>query len=83
MAKSDYQGPINPGSEEDISLGELIELIEKQIGTEAIIGEGGNPSPYNLPGSWSVNTNLVESLGFRFTSLERLLKNLILHYSKI
>jgi nucleoside-diphosphate-sugar epimerase len=83
MAKSDYQGPVNPGSEEDISLGELIELIEKQIGTEAIIGEDGDPSPYNLPGSWSVNTNLVESLGFRFSSLERLLKNLILHYSKI
>lgn len=81
MAKSDYQGPVNPGSEGDISLGELIVLIENLIGTEAIVSEDGDPSPYNLSGSWSVNTNLVKSLGFRFTPLDRLLKNLILHYS--
>jgi nucleoside-diphosphate-sugar epimerase len=81
MAKSDYHGPINPGSEEDISLSELNGLIEELIGTKAIISVEGDPSPYNLPGSWSVNTSLVQSLGFGFTSLESLLKKLILHYS--
>jgi nucleoside-diphosphate-sugar epimerase len=81
MAMSDYHGPINPGSEEDISLSELNRLIEDLIGTKAILSEEGNPSPYNLPGSWSVNTSLVQSLGFSFTSLDSLLKNLILHYS--
>jgi nucleoside-diphosphate-sugar epimerase len=81
MAKSDYQGPINPGSEEDISLGELIGLIENQIGQEANLSEEGDPSPYNLPGSWSVNTSLVQSLGFSFTSLDSLLKSLIHYYS--
>lgn len=80
MAKSDFEGPINPGSEEDISLSELIGLIENLIETEAKLSEGGHPSPYNLPGSWSVNTSLVQSLGFRFTSLDRLLKSLIQHY---
>lgn len=81
MAKSDYQGPVNPGSEEDISLGELIELIENQIGTVAQLGEDGNPSPYNFPGPWSVNTSLVKSMGFTFASLDSLLKSLIRHYS--
>jgi nucleoside-diphosphate-sugar epimerase len=81
IAKSDYQGPVNPGSAEDISLSELIELIEDHLATKAKLSEDGDPSPYNLPGSWSVNTDLVQSLGCTFTSLDRLLKNLIMHYS--
>jgi nucleoside-diphosphate-sugar epimerase len=81
IAKSDYQGPVNPGSAEDISLSELIGLIEGHLGTKAKLSEDGDPSPYNLPGSWSVNTDLVQSLGCTFTSLHRLLKNLIMHYS--
>ncbi|MEH6992503.1 NAD-dependent epimerase/dehydratase family protein [Neobacillus drentensis] len=81
MAQSDYHGPINPGSKEDISMRELIGLIEDLIETEAILDEDGDPSPYNLPGSWSVNTSLAESMGFSFTSLESLLGNLIHHYS--
>ncbi|NWQ43194.1 NAD-dependent epimerase/dehydratase family protein [Bacillus sp. EB106-08-02-XG196] len=81
MAKSDYHGPINPGSEEDISLGELNGLIEELIGTKAILSVEGDPSPYNLPGSWSVNTSLAQSMGFSFSSLDNLLKKLIHHYS--
>lgn len=81
IAKSDYQGPVNPGSPEDISLNELIGLIEGHLGTKAKLSKDGDPSPYNLPGSWSVSTGLVQSLGYRFTSLDRLLKNLILYYS--
>lgn len=82
MAKSDYHGPINPGSKEDISMIELIGLMEDLIETKAILNEDGDPSPYNLPGSWSVNTSLAQSMGFSFTSLKRLLGNLIHHYSK-
>ncbi|TDL67519.1 NAD-dependent epimerase/dehydratase family protein [Rhodococcus qingshengii] len=82
MAKSDYHGPINPGSEEDISLSELNGLMEELIGTKAILSVDGDPSTYNLPGSWSVNTSLAQSMGFSFTSLKRLLENLIHHYSK-
>ncbi|MBY0148779.1 NAD-dependent epimerase/dehydratase family protein [Neobacillus niacini] len=81
IAKSDYQGPINPGSAEDISLSELIGLVEDHLGTKAKLSTDGDTSPYNLPGSWSVNTDLVQSLGCTFTSLDRLLKNLIMHYS--
>jgi nucleoside-diphosphate-sugar epimerase len=81
IANSDYQGPVNPGSAEDISLSELIGLIEDHLGTKAKLSEEGEHSPYNLPGSWSVNTDLVQSLGCTFTSLDRLLKSLILYYS--
>ena len=81
IAKSNYHGGINPGSEGDISLRELLGLMEDHIGTRANLSENGNPSPYNLPGSWSVNTSLVQSMGYRFTSLDRLLSDLIIHYT--
>jgi nucleoside-diphosphate-sugar epimerase len=81
LAKQDFQGPVNPGSTEDISLNELNGLMEDHLGTKAKLSKDGDPSPYNLPGSWSVNTGLVQSLGYRFTSLDSLLKNLILYYS--
>ncbi len=81
MAKSDFQGSINPGSEEDCSLSELITLIEELVPGRANISKDGDPSPYNLPGSWSVNTSLARSMGFGFIPLDKLLKTLILHYS--
>jgi nucleoside-diphosphate-sugar epimerase len=81
VAKSDYEGPINPGSQDDISLSELNGLIEDLIGTKATLSGDGDTSPYNLPGSWSVNTSLAQSMGFSFISLDSLLKSLIQHYS--
>ncbi|MEH7482188.1 NAD-dependent epimerase/dehydratase family protein [Neobacillus drentensis] len=80
IANSDYQGVINPGSSEDISLRELVTLIEDQTETKAILQSEGDPSPYNLPGSWSIDTSRAKSLGYRFTSLNQLLDQLINFY---
>ncbi|MDF2855847.1 MAG: hypothetical protein K0Q87_1698, partial [Neobacillus sp.] len=55
--------------------------IEEITGDRAILLIDGSPSPYNLPGSWSVNTNRARSLGYAFIKLEDLLKQLIVHYS--
>jgi nucleoside-diphosphate-sugar epimerase len=81
IAKSDFQGPINPGSAGDISLRELITLIETITETKATLSPDGAASPYNLPGSWSTDTSLAESMGHRFTSLQQLLEELIVYYS--
>ncbi|WP_223589178.1 NAD-dependent epimerase/dehydratase family protein [Neobacillus bataviensis] len=80
MAKSDFHGGINPGSSEDISLKELVTLIEDLTSTEAILQKDGDPSPYNLPGSWSVDTSFARSLGHNFISLDQLLNRLIHYY---
>ncbi len=83
IGKSDYTGPINPGSAGDISLQELVAKIELLTGEKAIIEENphsGSMSPYALPGSWSIDTSLAEGLGYRFTDLHRLLDTLIKHY---
>lgn len=81
IAKSDFHGAINPGSSDDISLKELLSVIEDQTETKAIFQKDGDPSPYNLPGSWSVDTSFANSLGFKFISLNLLLEQLINHYS--
>ncbi|WP_313801006.1 NAD-dependent epimerase/dehydratase family protein [Cytobacillus sp.] len=80
MGASSFTGSINPGCEEDISLLKLIEKIEKQTGRKAIITNvltKENTSPYSLPGSWSINTNKVKQLGFTFSRLDSVLKELI------
>lgn len=81
IAKSDYQGPINPGSAGDISLGELVTLIETLTETKATLSPNGAASPYNLPGSWSTDTSLAQSMGHSFTPLQQLLEELIVYYS--
>ena len=81
IAKSDYQGAINPGSSGDSSLGELVELIEDITKQKANLQLDGAPSPYNLPGSWSVDTSRANSLGYRFTSLNQLLDQLVHYYA--
>ncbi|MEH7179797.1 NAD-dependent epimerase/dehydratase family protein [Neobacillus vireti] len=81
IAQSDFHGSINPGSQGDCSLGELISLIEELVSVKAILREDGELSPYNFPGSWSVNTDLAQSLGYKFTTLDKLLRDLIIYYS--
>ncbi|MGG3468747.1 NAD-dependent epimerase/dehydratase family protein [Neobacillus pocheonensis] len=81
IAKSDFHGGINPGSSDDISLRELVTLIEDQTETTANLQKDGNPSPYNLPGSWSVDTGFALSVGYSFIPLDQLLEQLINHYS--
>ncbi|WHY78444.1 hypothetical protein QNH20_04655 [Neobacillus sp. WH10] len=81
IANSDYHGAINPGPSSDISLRELVELIEDLIKKRANLQSVGDPSPYNLPGSWSVDTSGANSLGYKFTPLNHLLHNLIHYYN--
>ena len=82
IANSDYQGAINPGSSIDISLRELVALIEELIKKRANLQSDGDPSPYNLPGSWSVDTSRAISLGYKFTPLNQLLHELIHYYNE-
>lgn len=86
IGESDYVGAINPGCRDDISVLELVQMIEQQLGLKAMLTQNvttENASPYGLPGSWSINTNRAEQLGFHFSKLENVLKELIAYYSMI
>ncbi|QED46934.1 NAD-dependent epimerase/dehydratase family protein [Cytobacillus dafuensis] len=81
---STFTGPINPGCQMDISLQELVEKIEALTGKKANITDiltKENASPYSLDGSWAINTNKAERLGFSFSNLDEVLDSLIDHYA--
>lgn len=85
IGRSDFEGPINPGSAGDISLQELVDKIALQADKEAIVEnstKNGTVSPYALPGSWSIDTSLAAGLGYVFTDLNQLLDQLIKYYIK-
>ncbi|MFT4415608.1 NAD-dependent epimerase/dehydratase family protein [Fredinandcohnia humi] len=80
MGRSTFEGPINPGSQGDISLKELIDVIEVRSNKVANVSRDINISPYSMEGSFSVNTNLASSLGFKFKPLDELIGGLINYY---
>jgi nucleoside-diphosphate-sugar epimerase len=83
IGKSDFTGPINPGSAGDISMRELTEKIALFANKNAIIDsskDAESPSPYALPGSWSIDTSKAQGLGFEFKKLDLLLEELIKFY---
>ncbi|HWL25199.1 MAG TPA: NAD-dependent epimerase/dehydratase family protein [Ureibacillus sp.] len=80
MGISTFQGPINPGSQGDLSLDELVTMIEEISNKKAIISEEMNISPYEMGGSFSVDTSLAISLGYTFKPLDQLVGNLIKYY---
>ncbi|MFE8702673.1 NAD-dependent epimerase/dehydratase family protein [Cytobacillus sp. FJAT-54145] len=84
MGLSNFTGPVNPGCDGDISMGELMRKIEGITELKAKITNELTPenaSPYALPGSWSINTNKVKELGYSFSDLHQTLDELI-HYYK-
>ncbi|MBT2639495.1 MULTISPECIES: NAD-dependent epimerase/dehydratase family protein [unclassified Bacillus (in: firmicutes)] len=86
IGKSNFEGPINPGSSGDISLKELVDKIALLANKEAIVKdttENGTVSPYALPGSWSIDTALAAGLGFKFTELNQLLDQLFIYYIEL
>ncbi|PLS16147.1 hypothetical protein CVD28_19100 [Bacillus sp. M6-12] len=86
LGESSYVGPINPGCKGDISLSELIQTIEQQLGKKAVITSvltKNNASPYGLPGSWAINTERAEKLGYSFSDLTQSLTGLIEYYSAV
>ena len=83
MGESNFTGAINPGSRGDISLMELIQQIERHVSKSAITTTQvtrENASPFGLEGSWSINTEKAEKLGFTFSELNESLKNIIQFY---
>lgn len=80
VGKSSFDGPINPASKGDISLGELVAKIEKASGKKAILSEDTNLSPYAFGGAFSIDTQLATSLGFHFQPLDELLDELVQYY---
>lgn len=70
LVDKDIRGAVNGSAAGTISLREIIEYVENKTGCQAVLSEDGDKSPYNGEPEYSINTEKAERLGFRFSSLE-------------
>lgn len=83
LVDKDVSGAINGSSEGTISIKEIIDYVEKQTGTKAIISKEGEAAPYNGEPEYSINTEKAKTLGFRFSVLHDWIYELLDHYIQL
>lgn len=69
IGEQDFTGIVNSGSEDPISVGEIIDYTEKMTGKKAILTPEGDSAPYNGADSFSLDVRRGEELGFQFTKV--------------
>lgn len=78
--KSSLTGPVNACANRDISLNELLHMIEMTVGKKAIVepsNASSDPSPYGLSESWVMNHAKAAEASFSFSDLQDWLPGLI------
>jgi nucleoside-diphosphate-sugar epimerase len=81
LAQTNVTGPYNVAYEQDVSLTDLIHLIEKRVGKSAVIREDGHPSPYDYGVSLSLNlNNTLKDLSIDIPAVEKVLIENIDYY---
>lgn len=83
LVDKDVSGAINGSSEGTISIKEIIDYVEKQTGTKAIISKEGDTAPYNGEPEYSINTEKAKTLGFRFSVLHDWIYELLDYYIQL
>ncbi|WP_010098770.1 NAD-dependent epimerase/dehydratase family protein [Ornithinibacillus scapharcae] len=83
VANIDFTGPINVCANGFITMGNLLKLIEKKTGKNAIITtEEKSESPYAITETWSMSNEKATKLGYTFTNLEDWLPDLVTYLAK-
>ncbi|QKS70709.1 NAD-dependent epimerase/dehydratase family protein [Paenalkalicoccus suaedae] len=75
-----FTGPVNASSRDQLSLTDLLTLIENTVDKKARVEEPGDDvesSPLNFPASYYQDVALAASYGFEFSQLESWLPKLI------
>lgn len=83
LAESELTGPVNSCSYGQITLRELLGMIEEIVGKKALVAAQTEPehqSPYGLPGSWSVSEDKIKKAGFAASPLQDWLPDLLKSY---
>ena len=77
---TEIEGPINAAANGKVSLKELILLVEEATGKRAniaLLGSEEIRSPYAIPASWYMTTEIAQQRGFQFTNLDEWLPQLV------
>ena len=80
LVDKDIRGAVNGSSKGTISIREIIEYVEKKTGIKAVTDKTGENAPYNGEPEYSINTEKAESLGFRFSTLQDWIYELLDYY---
>ena len=78
----DFTGAVNGSSYGTITLKEIIQYVEQKTGKKASLSVTGEEAPYNGEPEYSINTEVAERLGFRFSTLKDWLYDLLDYYIK-
>lgn len=80
LVDKDFSGAVNGSAYGTISLKEIIHYVEQKTGRKASLSESGEEAPYNGEPEYSINTEVAESLGFRFSTLKDWIYDLLDYY---
>lgn len=73
LGNKQLEGPINACSKGEMSLRQMISLIEDAVGKKATVEKNTDDkhmSPFGVPESWYMDTSKAEQAGFSFQALE-------------
>lgn len=80
LADKTLCGAVNGSAHGTISLREIVQYVENQTNTRAIIAADGDAAPYNGEPEYSLDTTKAEGLGFRFSNLDGWIFDLLDYY---
>lgn len=84
VGEATWSGPINAASYGTLTHTQLLAHIEAITGKSARLGgveDSIDPSPYNLPDSWTIDASRAAGMGFDFRHLEDYLPSLLQLYA--
>lgn len=82
LVDQDFTGAVNGSSYGTISLKEILQYVEQKTGRTASLSDSGEEAPYNGEPEYSINTEVAEGLGFRFSTLKDWIYDLLDYYIK-
>lgn len=82
LVDKDFTGAVNGSSYGTISLKEILQYVEQKTGRIASLSDSGEEAPYNGEPEYSINTEVAEGLGFRFSILKDWIYDLLDYYIK-
>lgn len=80
ISEQNFSGPINACANNEISMADLMALIEGEVGKQAILPNTFDPSehsPYGIENNWNMSNAKAIELGYRFSNLSDWLPGLI------
>lgn len=77
LAEANIEGPVNACANGEISIIELISIIENTVHKKAKLKQGAPTSPYGYEGSKIMSTEKAQTAGFLFSNLHAWLPELV------